>query len=89
MGSTLRVPQNHSIAFRVHVEGCQDTAVHLFVDGSETATLPPLQSRTGSEVLPFQWTSDGNPHWLRAEVRDTKGALQLLSNPIYINQANR
>jgi hypothetical protein len=89
MGSALSAPQNHSIAFRIHLEGCQDTVVHLFVDGSETAGLPPLQSRTGSEVLSFQWTSDGRQHWLRAEVRDTKGALQLLSNPIYINQAIR
>jgi hypothetical protein len=44
-----------------------------------------LQSRTTSEVLSFQWTSDGQPHWLRAEIRDANGVLQLISNPIYIN----
>ena len=31
------------------------------------------------------WTSDGQRHWLRAEVRATDGALQLLSNAVFIN----
>jgi hypothetical protein len=31
------------------------------------------------------WTSDGQRHWLRAEVRTADGTLQLLSNPIFLN----
>ena len=31
------------------------------------------------------WTSDGQRHWLRAEVRTADGTLQLLSNPIFFN----
>jgi hypothetical protein len=40
-------------------------------------------------VLFFDWTSDGHAHWLRAEERDAKDALQLLSNPISINRVSR
>jgi hypothetical protein len=33
----------------------------------------------------FDWRSDGNRHWLRADVRDADGRLLLLGNPIYLN----
>ncbi len=89
MGGTLRAPQGHSIAIRVHITGSPDSEVHLFLDGLETNSLPELHSESGSEILPTEWTGDGQCHWLRAEVRDAKGALLLLSNPIYINHVTR
>jgi hypothetical protein len=89
MGGMLQAPQGHSIAVRVNVTGCPGSQVRLLLDGHENGSPLPQQSKTGREVLSFQWTSDGQSHWLRAEVRDAKGALQLLSNPIYIDHEKR
>ena len=87
MGDVLPAPSGHDLSFRIHVNGCPGSEVHVLVDGRETNAVPVLQSRSGTEVLTFNWISDGNAHWIRTEVRDSKGALQLLSNPIYINPA--
>jgi hypothetical protein len=86
MGGSLQASKGRTIAVRLHIIGCPGSEAHLFLDGHEIGTLAPLRSQTGREVLSFQWASDGQPHWLRAEVRDAKGTLQLLSNPIYINR---
>jgi hypothetical protein len=34
----------------------------------------------------FTWLSDGRYHWFRADVISPEGKLQLLGNPIYLNQ---
>ena len=85
MGGALVAPAGHSIGFRFHVNGCPGSAVHLFLDGRESGSLAPLQVVRGTELLSINWDSDGRFHWLRAEVRDHEGMLQLVSNPIYIN----
>lgn len=87
MGGALSSPDGQMLAFRIHANGCPGSEIHLLIDGHENSTLPPIQARTGTELLSFSWTSDGHPHWIRAEVRDGTGALQLVSNPIYINHA--
>lgn len=87
MGGTLEAGSGASISFRVHLVACLGATVHLFVDGKET--LQPLKANSSDETLPFQWTSDGHHHWLRAEVRDSSGNLMLISNPIYIDPSNK
>jgi hypothetical protein len=89
MGGTLDAPAGDSIAFQIPIAGCPRSKVHLFLDGVETTSLPPLATTAGDETLAFQWSSDGRHHWLRAEVRDSNGSLMLVSNPIYIQPANR
>jgi hypothetical protein len=84
MGGTLQAASGDPIAFQIHLASCPRSSVHLFLDGAETPSLTPLASSFGDETLPFQWTSDGHAHWLRAEVRDSNGSLMLVSNPIYI-----
>jgi hypothetical protein len=32
----------------------------------------------------FHLFADGRPHWLRVDVRDAKGQLILIGNPIYL-----
>ena len=47
--------------------------------------MPP-QSLSGDPARQStHWTSDGERHWLRAEVRTPDGTLVLLSNPIFLN----
>jgi hypothetical protein len=91
MGGTLETAAGDSIAFHVQLAGCPRSRVHFFLDGNETASLPPLTTTVGNETLTLQWNSDGHAHWVRAEVRDSNGSLMLVSNPIYIQiqSANR
>jgi hypothetical protein len=89
MGGTLEAVGGDSISFKIPVAGCPRSKIHLFLDGAESASLPPLVTSAGNETLPFNWTSDGHRHWLRAEVRDSNGSLMLVSNPIYIAPSTR
>lgn len=85
MGDTLRVVSGKILSFRIHLAGCPQSQVHIFLDGRESSALPPIEASSGNGMLPFTWTSDGRYHWLRCEVRGADGHLMLLSNPIYIN----
>jgi len=89
MGETMQAAAGDPVAFQIHVAACPRSTVHLFLDGGERSALPPLATTFGDEALAFQWTSDGQPHWLRAEVRDSNGSLALVSNPIYIQPITR
>jgi hypothetical protein len=88
MGSAIQAAAGNVLTFRVHLSACPRATVHLFLDGRETPTFTPLSSGSGNETLPFNWTSDGGSHWLRAEVRDANSSLMLISNPIYIHPAH-
>jgi hypothetical protein len=87
MGGTLTAGAGDSLAFEVHITDCARSHVHLFLDGAETPAIPMLDTQAGDETLSFQWKTDGHPHWIRAEVRDSNSSLMLVSNPIYIHSA--
>jgi hypothetical protein len=36
-------------------------------------------------VVSFDWASDGQPHWVRVDVRSPEGKLLVLGNPVYVN----
>jgi hypothetical protein len=89
MGNVLKAASGHSVDVRVHVAACPHAQLHILLDGRESPRLPTIDI-AGSDAMPsFQWTSDGQYHWLRCEVRDMEGKLLLLSNPIYINLETR
>ena len=87
MGEQLTSSAGASIEFRVHLEYSPGSTVHLFLDGREDSALAPIAAKGDSETLPFTWKSDGERHWIRAEVRGPDGKLLLISNPIYIAPA--
>jgi hypothetical protein len=67
-----------------HVTGASQSTLHWLVDGKELPTLPAHTVGDGTDEK-ASWTSDGQRHWLRAEVRTADGTLQLLGNPVFIN----
>jgi hypothetical protein len=85
MGERLTAARNDRVALTAHITGSSEYILRWLLDGKETSTLPPkpLSSDSADEVA--GWTSDGQRHWLRAEVRTADGTLQLLSNPIFFN----
>src|ERR1700733_6579729 len=87
MGEELTAARNNRVSLAAHVTGASGSTLRWLLDGKELPTLPP-QSLSGDSVdKTATWTSDGQRHWLRAEVRTATGTLQLLSNPIFLNWA--
>ena len=85
MGDPLAAPSGDPVTITAHVTDAPGATFHWLLDGKPLASAPP-QSLTGSSAeQTAHWTSDGQRHWLRAEVRTADGTLQLLSNPIFFN----
>ncbi len=83
MGETLIAARNDRVSWTAHITGGSSSTIHWLVDGKELPTLPPQPVVAANQSA--SWTSDGQRHWLRAEVRTSVGTLQLLSNPIFVN----
>ncbi|HTJ30120.1 MAG TPA: CehA/McbA family metallohydrolase [Acidobacteriaceae bacterium] len=88
MGGALNASAGDDLVFTISLTGCPHSSVHIFLDGKESSALPtvttPIAEPATQQTLSFQWKTDGHPHWLRAEVRDSNQKLMLVSNPIYI-----
>jgi hypothetical protein len=84
MGGNLIAGAGTAVDFEAHVTHVTDARVVVLLDGKP---LPQGEMAIGSvdQHLPFRWTADGAPHWLRIEVRDASGKLLLIGNPIYID----
>ncbi len=85
MGGELNAPSGEAVSLTVHITGCAGGTVHFFVDGQESAALPPQPVANADQTVRTQWQADGARHWLRAEVHDAQDHLLLLGNPLYIN----
>lgn len=84
MGDALAVPRGSSAHVVVRTAALDGQHLHVFDDGKPV-------DLAGHDVIPangevaFDWTSDGKPHWLRADVRSPEGKLLILGNPVYLN----
>jgi hypothetical protein len=85
MGERLAAARNDHITLTAHVTGSSGSTLRWLLDGNVISTLPPQSLPSESADETTGWTSDGQRHWLRAEVRTSDGTLQLLSNPIFLN----
>jgi hypothetical protein len=85
MGGIVAVATGQAASLQVHIVNCPGATVHYFLDGSESAALPPQPVGSGDRTLHAQWNSDGARHWLRVEVRDADNKLLLFGNPVYVN----
>ena len=90
MGDILRAPAETSVSLNVHLVACAGSKAQLIVDGHpDDALLAASTIGNAEQTLHATWTSDGHRHWIRAEVRGPGGDLQLLGNPVYINQETK
>lgn len=86
MGETLRLAADQAVQFAVALKGVASGSVQLVIDGrAEPAYRAAFEA--GQPVSLASWRSDGRPHWIRAEVRDDRGRLLLIGNPVYIARA--
>jgi hypothetical protein len=85
MGDALAAPAGTVVQFRVRVAQAAGSTISLMMDGAAAELLAQPAVGGDDETKGFSWTSDGQRHWLRADVRDAKGKLLLLGNPVYLN----
>lgn len=85
MGGDLRASSGDDVVVEVHVVGCQDATANLLADGNPSPKLSPQQVTSPDENLRFHLQADGKRGWLLVEIRDNRGQLLLLGNPVYLN----
>jgi hypothetical protein len=84
MGGVLTVRAGETMSFFVLVHGVAAGALQVIEDGQPVAG-PSDATLAGDDVVrPFSLTADGKRHWVRINVRDPKGRLMLIGNPIYL-----
>jgi hypothetical protein len=80
MGGTLKARPSQVVTFVVTVEGAELAGVEIIQDGVRVS--PAVSAMGGFDVRMGQ-----RPTWVRANVRDSRGRLLLIGNPIYLSPA--
>jgi len=86
MGGLLPAAAGESVSLFILVSGVEAGVIEVIEDGKVIAG-PPDASLTGggAVVRPFSLTADGKRHWVRVNVRDPRGRLMLIGNPVYLS----
>ena len=85
MGGTLHTAAEAPARVKIYTAACAGSAVHLLLDGAESEAAPAMTVDTANDPVEATIAIPAGRHWLRVEVRDGKGGLQLTSSPLYIN----
>ena len=76
MGEMLSSARNDHVTVTAHIVGSAGSTLHWLLDGKELPSLPPQSVSGDAADASAHWTSDGQRHWLRAEVRRADGTLR-------------
>ncbi len=85
VGDAIKTRAGEAISFAVQVVGAAGAKVEVISDGKEVPVLAETEVKGADDTLRFTATSDGKRHWWRINLRDARGALVALTNPIYEN----
>ncbi|MGF7149549.1 putative metal-dependent phosphoesterase TrpH [Sphingomonas zeicaulis] len=84
MGDAIAVPAGQRLSLTVTVAGSAGGKLVGLLDGKPAPALSVDKIDGARADLPLDWTSDGQRHWIRFEVRDgNKRAM--MTNPVYVN----
>ena len=83
MGGTLHAAAGAMISVHIHTIAAKGSIVHVLLDGEESTPSLPVEGADSTLTTTFLITP--GRHWLRLEVRDSSGANELISSPLYIN----
>lgn len=85
MGAALAPAAGLPCTGAVVLQHVPEGRVELLLDGRDISASLDAPTIDGTSVRRlFQWPSDGQRHWLRANVRSAQGQLLLVGNPIYL-----
>jgi hypothetical protein len=85
MGGTLHLAGGGSMHIQIRTVACTGLTAHFLLDGAEVAEIPPMPVSKPDATLEATLNGPTGRHYLRVEIRDNAGALQLISSPLYIN----
>lgn len=85
MGDALRAAKGQAVRFKLHVIGAANGKIVFLEDGQSPSLLTDSAVSSQDQSFSYDWTSDGQRHWFRAQVAGADGKVWLLGNPIYIN----
>jgi hypothetical protein len=85
MGDQIAARDGESVTFKLTMSSGSGKRPRILVDGKEVGALSPEQAEGSNSVCTFLWRSDGQRHWVRAELDDAQGEPMTLTNPIYVN----
>lgn len=83
IGGELIVPPGTAVDFEAIAAGVSGGIVELIVDGA-VVERRGLESDTEESRARFRWSTTGDRHWARVDVRDADGRLLLIGNPIHL-----
>jgi hypothetical protein len=86
MGDSLVAPASGVVHVAVDVVALSGDRVEMILDGKPLRPGTDLGIHSAKQTISFDWTSDGKPHWMRANVRGAAGELLMVGNPVYINR---
>jgi hypothetical protein len=84
MGDVLRAGKGEQVRFEVHVAHAAGNRLIVLLDGKALATAADTPVDGDEMRHGFDWSADGQTHWLRVEVRNAAGKPLLIGNPVYI-----
>lgn len=85
MGGTLRASLGTKVDLEIHIAGCRGATLKVSLDNQMAPAWQQKNVDEDHQDFTFNWTSDGERHWFRADVVASEGKLQVLGNPIYLN----
>ncbi|HEY8328381.1 MAG TPA: CehA/McbA family metallohydrolase [Rhodanobacter sp.] len=89
MGDAIHAATGARVHFEVHAGKVAGTRLRVLLDGKTLMPSVDGTIDTADQRIGFDWVSDGQPHWLRAEVQSASGKPLLIGNPIYLNPPGR
>lgn len=89
MGDTVEISSTAEVHLTIHAVAVEHSLVHLFVDGTESSSFTPVALSAYDSTVSTTLRPGPGKHWVRAEVRDASGALQLVGSPLYIHAASQ
>jgi hypothetical protein len=85
MGDALHYPTGEHVLFHLKLRSLDSAVPELIVDGKIEDFTDHSSAQASGKECAFDYVSDGQRHWIRANVCSTDGKLLLLGNPIYLN----
>jgi hypothetical protein len=86
MGDSLPASSGSVIHMAVDMAALSGDQAEIILDGKPLQVAADLAIHSAKQTISFDWTSDGKPHWMRANVRGAGGELLMVGNPVYINR---
>jgi hypothetical protein len=86
MGQGIDAPAGAAIGFTVSVRGAAGARIDVVMDGRHGAALAEARIDGDDAALAFELTTDGQRHWIRADVRSDDGErILVIGNPVYLD----